>query len=218
MKSVGEAMAIGRTFGQAFAKALRSRELDKPPCLDAVAEQELLDGLQIPGPDRYEAILELLRRGTSVETIHARTSIDPWFLRELLALAMDPRGAVRGRAVVSLGRHLRGGVPGAHALLLLGLGAPGRGVRRCTRSSRGERAVGRDPRRGAEPDRAGDRVRLLLRACGDDRARVGARRGDDQLQPGDGLDRLRHLRPAVLRAADARGRARGRGGRAARRA
>ena len=35
MKSVGEAMAIGRTFGQAFAKALRSRELDKPPCLDA---------------------------------------------------------------------------------------------------------------------------------------------------------------------------------------
>ena len=52
MKSVGEAMAIGRTFGQAFAKALRSRELDKPPCLDAVPEQELLDGLEVPGPDR----------------------------------------------------------------------------------------------------------------------------------------------------------------------
>ncbi len=34
MKSVGEAMAIGRTFGQAFGKALRSRELDKPPCLE----------------------------------------------------------------------------------------------------------------------------------------------------------------------------------------
>ena len=46
MKSVGEAMAIGRTFGQAFAKALRSRELDKPPCLGAVSEQELLDGLE----------------------------------------------------------------------------------------------------------------------------------------------------------------------------
>ena len=38
MKSVGEAMAIGRTFGQAFAKALRSRELDKPPCLDEVSD------------------------------------------------------------------------------------------------------------------------------------------------------------------------------------
>jgi len=89
MKSVGEAMAIGRTFGQAFAKALRSRELDKPPCLDGADEQELLDGLEIPGPERFEAILELLRRGTSVETIHARTSIDLWFLRELLALAED---------------------------------------------------------------------------------------------------------------------------------
>jgi len=96
MKSVGEAMAIGRTFGQAFAKALRSRELDKPPCLDAVAEQALLDGLEIPGPDRFEAILELLRRGTGVEAIHARTSIDPWFLRELLALAGDPEAPFVG--------------------------------------------------------------------------------------------------------------------------
>jgi carbamoyl-phosphate synthase large subunit len=96
MKSVGEAMAIGRTFGQAFAKALRSRELDKPPCLDAASEQELLDGLEVPGPDRFEAILELLHRGTSVETIHARTSIDPWFLRELLALAEDPESPFAG--------------------------------------------------------------------------------------------------------------------------
>jgi carbamoyl-phosphate synthase large subunit len=96
MKSVGEAMAIGRTFGQAFAKALRSRELDKPPCLDAVAERELLDGLEIPGPDRFEAILELLRRGVSVETVHERTSIDPWFLRELLVLAQDPEAPFAG--------------------------------------------------------------------------------------------------------------------------
>src|SRR5882757_2133850 len=54
MKSVGEAMAIGRTFGQAFAKALRSRELDKPPCLEDLAEEELLASLEVPGPDRFE--------------------------------------------------------------------------------------------------------------------------------------------------------------------
>jgi carbamoyl-phosphate synthase large subunit len=96
MKSVGEAMAIGRTFGQAFAKALRSRELDKPPCLDSVSEQALLDGLEIPGPDRFETILELLRRGTGIEAIHARTSIDPWFLRELLALAEDANAPFTG--------------------------------------------------------------------------------------------------------------------------
>ncbi len=96
MKSVGEAMAIGRTFGQAFAKALRSRELDKPPCLEAAAEQELLDGLEVPGPDRFEAILELLRRGVSVEAIHERTSIDRWFLRELLVLARNPEAPFVG--------------------------------------------------------------------------------------------------------------------------
>ncbi|HEY2284089.1 MAG TPA: carbamoyl-phosphate synthase large subunit [Solirubrobacteraceae bacterium] len=96
MKSVGEAMAIGRTFGQAFAKALRSRELDKPPCLDLISERELLDGLEIPGPERFEAILELLRRGAGVEAIHERTSIDRWFLRELLSLAEDPSAPFAG--------------------------------------------------------------------------------------------------------------------------
>ncbi|HEY5343227.1 MAG TPA: carbamoyl-phosphate synthase large subunit, partial [Solirubrobacteraceae bacterium] len=90
MKSVGEAMAIGRTFGQAFAKALRSRELDKPPALGGVSAEDLLEGLRTPGPERYEAILELLSRGTSIEEIHAATAIDPWFLRELQVLACWP--------------------------------------------------------------------------------------------------------------------------------
>ena len=97
MKSVGEAMAIGRTFGQAFGKALRSRELDKPPCLDRMSDAELLEGLRTPGPERYEAILELLGRGTtSIEAIHEVTAIDPWFLRELRALALDPQAPFTG--------------------------------------------------------------------------------------------------------------------------
>src|SRR6202522_3205320 len=90
MKSVGEAMAIGRTFGQAFAKALRSRELDKPPCLTAISDEVLLESLRTPGPERYEAILELLGRGVSIEAIHDVTAIDPWFLRELQVLGLDP--------------------------------------------------------------------------------------------------------------------------------
>jgi carbamoyl-phosphate synthase large subunit len=90
MKSVGEAMAIGRTFQQAFAKALRSRELDKPPNLEGIDEEALLDSLRTPGPERFEAILELLRRGVSVATVRERTHIDPWFLGELQALALDP--------------------------------------------------------------------------------------------------------------------------------
>ncbi len=97
MKSVGEAMAIGRTFGQAFAKALRSRELDKPPCLGEVSDEDLLASLEIPSPDRYETILELLARGVDVEAVHERTSIDMWFLRELLSLALDPDAPFAGQ-------------------------------------------------------------------------------------------------------------------------
>ncbi|HEY2767630.1 MAG TPA: carbamoyl-phosphate synthase large subunit [Solirubrobacteraceae bacterium] len=96
MKSVGEVMAIGRTFGQAFAKALRSRELDKPPKLTAIADEELLASLQSPAPERFEAILELLSRGASVEEIHKRTSVDRWFLRELATLAADPDAPFAG--------------------------------------------------------------------------------------------------------------------------
>ncbi|MFI5004136.1 MAG: carbamoyl-phosphate synthase large subunit [Solirubrobacterales bacterium] len=96
MKSVGEAMAIGRTFGQAFAKALRSRELDKPPRLREVSQEELLQGLGVPTPERFEAILELFRRGVEIEAVHERTAIDPWFLRELHALALDPEAPFAG--------------------------------------------------------------------------------------------------------------------------
>ncbi len=96
MKSVGEAMAIGRTFGQAFAKALRSRELDKPPALAEVQEAELLDRLCTPAADRFETILELLRRGTSTAAVRERTGIDPWFLAELAQLAADPDAPFAG--------------------------------------------------------------------------------------------------------------------------
>src|SRR5205823_1699130 len=96
MKSVGEVMAIGRTFQQAFAKALRSRELDKEPSLDGVAEAELLETLGTPGPERFETVLELLRRGTTVQRINEVTHVDPWFLGELAELARDPDAAFAG--------------------------------------------------------------------------------------------------------------------------
>jgi carbamoyl-phosphate synthase large subunit len=96
MKSVGEAMAIGRTFSQAFAKALRSRELDKPPVAAGRSEDELLQSLATPAADRYEVIIELMRHGCKIDTIHERTAIDPWFLRELQDLAEDSRAPFRG--------------------------------------------------------------------------------------------------------------------------
>jgi carbamoyl-phosphate synthase large subunit len=95
MKSVGEAMAIGRTFQQAFGKAMRSRELDAKPSLDGTPE-ELLDRLERPSSDRYDVLLEALRRGVTTEQIHARTKIDPWFLAELAELAADPEAPFAG--------------------------------------------------------------------------------------------------------------------------
>jgi carbamoyl-phosphate synthase large subunit len=86
MKSVGEAMSIGRTFQQAFAKALRSRELDAPP-VSPQDDAALLELIARPGAERFDHLLEGLRRGTPVATLHARTGIDPWFLHELAELA-----------------------------------------------------------------------------------------------------------------------------------
>jgi carbamoyl-phosphate synthase large subunit len=96
MKSVGEVMAIGRTFGQAFAKALRSRELDKPPRLEEDSEDQLLERLAVPRPERFEAILELMRRGVPVQSVQECTSIHPWFLDELRSLAVDPDAPFAG--------------------------------------------------------------------------------------------------------------------------
>jgi len=95
MKSVGEVMAFGRTFGQAFDKALRSRELDTDPDCDRPVE-ELLERLGRPSSDRFDVLLEALRRGATVDQVHARTSIDPWFVRELAALALHPDAARAG--------------------------------------------------------------------------------------------------------------------------
>jgi carbamoyl-phosphate synthase large subunit len=96
MKSVGEAMAIGRTFKQAFAKALRSRELDAKPTFPADSDA-LLRSLERPGAERFDRVLEALRRGASVEDIHRLTSIDRWFLNELCDLVADPQAPFSGQ-------------------------------------------------------------------------------------------------------------------------
>ena len=95
MKSVGEAMAIGRTFGQAFMKAMRSRELDVAADVDLPLE-ELLERVAQPGASRYDELLEALRRGATIEQLSERTAIDLWFLHEFAALAADPQAPFAG--------------------------------------------------------------------------------------------------------------------------
>ncbi len=90
MKSVGEVMAIGRTFKEALQKAIRSLEQDRwGLTLDrAVTADELERLLEVPNPDRIFAIGDAYRSGMSTEDIHALTRIDRWFLegmREIVA-------------------------------------------------------------------------------------------------------------------------------------
>ncbi len=95
MKSVGEAMAIGRTFKQAFAKALRSRELDLTPIAPA-DDEALLALIETPGPDRFDHVLEALRRGVGIDEVHRRTDVDMWFVREFAEFVADPEAPFAG--------------------------------------------------------------------------------------------------------------------------
>ncbi len=85
MKSVGEVMAMGRTFKESLQKALRSLEigadgLTPGPLRDCDA---LLKLIETPTPERMFQIGDALRAGASTAEIHAHTSIDPWFLGQL---------------------------------------------------------------------------------------------------------------------------------------
>ncbi len=82
MRSVGEVMAIGRTFKESFMKALRSLENDVRGGFETMTAAQL-EVLLEANPKRYLAILELLGRGTSVAELHKKTAIDPWFLFQL---------------------------------------------------------------------------------------------------------------------------------------
>lgn len=89
MKSVGEAMAMGRTFKESFQKALRSMELgfegySIPPSIDqsAITENDLVYNLRTPNPERQIYIMKALYDGWSEERIFELTNIDPWFIRQ----------------------------------------------------------------------------------------------------------------------------------------
>jgi carbamoyl-phosphate synthase large subunit len=83
MRSVGEVMAIGRTFKESFMKAFRSLESDVRGGFETMNLAQL-EHLLAPTPKRFMAVLELLRRGMSVDDLFEKTKIDRWFLHQLL--------------------------------------------------------------------------------------------------------------------------------------
>jgi len=91
MQSVGEVMAIGRTFPESLQKALRSLEQGRAGLncdpgeaeFDAMSDQELLAAASVATPDRPFQLEALLRRGISIDAVYESTRVDPWFLDQM---------------------------------------------------------------------------------------------------------------------------------------
>jgi carbamoyl-phosphate synthase large subunit len=84
MKSVGEVMAIGRTFQESFQKALRGLEVGSDGLDEHSADRdEIVEELGEPGPDRIWFVADAFRIGMTVAEVHEETAIDPWFLAQI---------------------------------------------------------------------------------------------------------------------------------------
>lgn len=121
MQSVGEVMALGRTFPESLQKALRSLEIGRlglnadpqERVLDAKSDDDLLSEVAIATPDRIFKVEAALRRGLGVTVVNEATGIDPWFLQQILDIsearaeisATDPAtiSAAQFRAIKRLG-------------------------------------------------------------------------------------------------------------------
>ena len=112
MQSVGEAMAIGRTFTESLQKGMRSLEIGAAGLETRNHSREKLpELLRTPTPERIFAVGDAFRQGMTVEEIHALSHIDPWFLREI-------RKIVNLESVIlSAAKDLGGGDPSPSARL-----------------------------------------------------------------------------------------------------
>jgi carbamoyl-phosphate synthase large subunit len=106
MKSVGEAMAIGRTFQESFQKALRSLEVgrfgfggDRDETLPTL--EQIKTSLRTPNPDRIFSIRHGFLSGLSVSAIATLTHLDPWFLQKMRELT-DVELTVKGRVLTDI--------------------------------------------------------------------------------------------------------------------
>lgn len=101
MKSVGEVMAIGRTFKESLFKALRSLEAVRPFRPGPMSHEELAKQLAMPNENRIHYIVHAMDLGWTVEEVNRLTQIDPWFLDQIMQFAELQRD-IRGRALYKI--------------------------------------------------------------------------------------------------------------------
>jgi carbamoyl-phosphate synthase large subunit len=105
MKSVGEVMAIGRTFKEALFKGLRSLEAVKPLRLEDISDDELQRKLARPNSQRFSYITYALQHGWPIAEIYRLSRVDPWFLEQLQDV-MEIQQAVEGQALEDISPEL----------------------------------------------------------------------------------------------------------------
>ncbi|MEW6368817.1 MAG: carbamoyl-phosphate synthase large subunit [Acidobacteriota bacterium] len=113
MKSVGEAMAIGRTFKEALLKCVRSLEIGRAGLGDDTtqSDDELVESLVHPHPARLFRIHAALRRGMPVQRISRLTRVDPWFIEQIAEIVqMESRVAEDGTGATTLREAKRMGL------------------------------------------------------------------------------------------------------------
>ena len=259
MKSVGEAMAIGRTFQESIQKALRSLETGLTGfdeiAIEGIGADEsenrsaIRAALGTPTPDRLLKVAQAMRHGLADDQIFAACKIDPWFLAQIRGI-VDKEAEIKAKGLPhERRRRMRRlkamGFSDARLGKLTGLSTDevtkrrrALGVRPVFKridtcaaefasptaymystyetpfaGSAACEAAPSDKKKvvilGGGPNRIGQGIEFDYCCChaGVRAARRRLRDHHDQLQSGDGVDRLRHLGPALFRAADRRGRA-----------
>jgi carbamoyl-phosphate synthase large subunit len=102
MKSVGEVMAMGRTFQESFQKALRGLETGIDGLSERSADrEEIVQEIGEAGPERILFVADAFRIGMSLQEVFEETAIDPWFLAQIEQLVQHEQ-AIRGRALAGL--------------------------------------------------------------------------------------------------------------------
>ena len=112
MRAVGEVMSIGKTYKEAFQKAIRSLEtgrygLGHVKDFDSLSKDELLRRLHTPSSERHFLMYEALRKGASVEELHNITKVKHWFITQMQELVMEEEALMAGK----------GSLPGDGALI-----------------------------------------------------------------------------------------------------
>ena len=256
MKSVGETMAIGRTFKESFQKALRGLEVgsfgfgcdgkDLWGTPEQPSIEEVRSKLVTPGEQRVWCLRYAIKYGMTLEEIYELTGIDPWFLENLQEIVemeehLRGLGGMRQCDDATLRRAKQFGFSDRQLATIWnatemdvrqerkrrGIVAVFKSVDTCAAEFEAytpyyystyedeDETPRREPGRkrvmilGGGPNRIGQGIEFDYCCCHASFAlrELGIESIMVNSQPGDRLDRLRHLRPAVLRAADDRGRA-----------